>query len=91
MKYNSEIMMRKKILALGVLAGAGLGFAGQFTASGQAGYTNFSSSSNEYDYRYQLKAKGEYKTDNGFVIKFGDTYQYWRYNDWTGIDTYQEV
>ena len=87
-KYNSIGMMRKQVVGLGIILASGLGFAGQigqnidFTASLQGGYTNFSSSENEYDYRYSVKLKGILKTQNGFVVKVGDTYQYWKFNDW---------
>ncbi len=74
--------MKKGILLAGILAG--VTFAGQFTGSVNVSYTNFGSSANEFDYRYLIKVKGQYKVDNGFFVKFGDTYQYWRYNDWLG-------
>ena len=77
-------MMRKRILGIGIILASGLGFAQNFnfTASLQGGYTNFSSSSNEFDYRYEVKAKGILQTKNGFIVKVGDTYQYWKANDW---------
>jgi len=80
--------MKKLIALTGVAVITTGAFAGQtgqnidFTASLQGGYTNFSSSENEFDYRYEVKLKGILKTQNGFVVKVGDTYQYWKYNDW---------
>ena len=82
------LSMRKLIALTGVAVITTGAFAGQtgqnidFTASLQGGYTNFSSSENEFDYRYEVKLKGILKTQNGFVVKVGDTYQYWKYNDW---------